>query len=915
LKDGSPPRPNVLTRALLHLIRGPEAEFLLGDLEESWRDRVAGPAGRWRAEVQQLNDVVRSVARWRGRRTSRVEGMTMGGLRADGPGRDESNLTGLAARAGATLAQAFRGLRRRPGFAAVTVGTLALGIGATTTILSVVDGVMLRPLPYPESDRLVAMGVTFPGREWNEEVEGLQRLAGVSFLNFRYVAEQARTLDRVAGAEAASVLLPDEGDGPEIVPMARVSEAFFGALGVEAVQGRLFVAEEYEGPAGAPPILLSYGTWRDRFGLDPDVVGQTLPGRGEGAAPVIVGVLPAGFQAPEGFGLTHTEFWQPLDPTHPRYDSRGARSMVVLGRLAPGASVESVRSELTTLAAELARDFPDGNVYPDGTHFGWGANRLRDHIVGSARRPLLFFLGAAGLLLAIAAMNAAGLLLARATDRIGELNLRRTLGAGRGTIVGQLLTESLLLSALGGLLGVGVAWLGVETFLALSPRLPRLDGVGVDGRILGLTALISVGSGLVAGLAPGLGVGRRALARGIRGTDRGNAGSGARLRDGLVSLQLALALVLAVGASVLMHSFMKVRAVHPGFAPAGLVQFTLSTKRPGVEGPAWAAWDEALASVDGVQGVLARAATSNLPFEDPNWAPPVRLPDERAAEAREGIAGYAVTPTYFETLGQPVLAGRGFLPTDGPEGEGVIVLNQALVDRDFRGEAPLGQVVHLSAEDEESPGLRVVGVVANTILRRVEEGPLPAVYVPYTQTEWPWTKVVIRTDRTDPKLFSDLRRAAAAVSPVVPIQRVQRVSERIRRVEAEPRFHAVLVGTFALAALLLAAVGLYASLAHAVGRRTREMGIRMALGAEPGRVFGLVVRYGVGLALVGAVLGLAGAVALTRVLEAFVFGVPALDPAGVGVAAVALLGVVLLATARPALRAARVDVVRSIGGE
>ena len=839
----------------------------------------------------------------------------MGGVRRQGTKREGSALAGLPASASTTLQQALRGLRRRPGFAAVTVATLALGIGATTTILSVVDGVMLRPLPFPEQDRLVAVGVTFPGREWTEGVSDHQRLAGVSFLNLQYVAEQTRTLERLAGAERSSVLLPDRGDGPEIVPMVRVSESFFDVLGVEAARGRLFAAEEYSGPAGAIPVILSHQAWRDRFGLDPDVVGRALPG-GEGdAAPVVVGVLPAGFHPPEGFGLDQAEFWQPLDPTHPRYESRGARSLVVLGRLTPGASVESARTELTGLAAELAREFPDGNVYPDGSHFGWGANGLRNHIVGSARRPLLFFLGAAGLLLAIAAMNAAGLLLARAVDRVGELNLRRALGAGRGTIVGQLLTESLLLSVLGGVLGIGVAWIGVETFLALSPRLPRLEGVGVDARILGLTALVSVGSGLVAGLAPGLGIGRSALAKGIQGTGRGRSGSGSHLRDGLVSLQLGLALVLAVGASVLMHSFIKVRAVHPGFAPAGLVQFTLSTKRPGFDGPSWAAWDEALQSVEGVPGVLASAATSNLPFEDPNWAPPLRLPGEAAAEAREGIAGYAITPTYFETLGQPVVAGRAFLPTDGPDAEGVVIVNQALVDRDFQGRTPLGLIVHLSAEDGEAPGLRVVGVVANTILRRVEEGPLPDLCVPYTQTDWPWTKVVIRTDRADEGLFSELRRAAAEVSPVVPIQRVQRVTDRIRRVEAEPRFHAVLVGTFALAALLLAAVGLYASLTHAVGRRTREMGIRMALGAEPGRVVGLVVRYGVGLALVGVALGLAGTLALTRVLEAFVFGVPALDPVGVGVAAVALVAVVMLATARPAIRAARVDVVQSIGGE
>jgi predicted permease len=386
------------------------------------------------------------------------------------------------------------------------------------------------------------------------------------------------------------------------------------------------------------------------------------------------------------------------------------------------------------------------------------------------------------------------------------------------------------------------------------------------------------------------------------------------LRDGLVSLQLGLALVLGVGASVLLHSFIRVQAVDPGFSPEGLVQFTLSAKRPGVEGPTWAAWDEILEGLSGVRGATSVAATSNLPFEDPNWAPWLRFPGETPAEAREGIAGYVVTPGYFESLGQPLLAGRSFLATDGPTAERVAIVNQALMDRDFDGVAPLDRVIHLGGQDDEPP-VRVVGVVGNTVLRRAEEGPLPAVYVPYTQEDWPWAKIVVRTDRTDPELYQDLRRAAAAVSPVVPIQAVDRVTDRIRRVEAEPRFHAILVGVFALAALLLAAAGLYASLAHAVGRRTREMGIRMALGAEPGRVFGLVVRYGAGLAAVGGMLGLAGAVALAGVLETFLFGVPALDPVGVAVAAGTLAAVVGLATLRPALRAARVDVVRSITAE
>ena len=806
---------------------------------------------------------------------------------------------------------AVRGLARRPGFTAITVATLALGIGATTTILSVVDGVMLRPLPYENPEELVAVGVLFPDREWVEGVHDLQYLAGVSLKNFEDLRDRSRTLEGLAGVERANLLIPDEGDGPRVEPIARVTRDFFSVLGVDAERGRLFSADEYGVGRAETPIVLGWRTWQERFGGDPDVIGEPLPQPEQVAGGTVVGVLPRGFVPPESLGLADVEYWQPIAMDHPRYESRGSRSLDLVARLADGVSVEAARTELVALAADIARDYPDGNVGADGRWFGYGVNGLREELVGTTRRPLGIFLGAALLLLAISAMNTANLLLVRGMDRTGELSVRRALGAGRGTIVRQLLTESVLLSVVGGLIGAALSVLGVKAFLALSPEVPRMSTISVDGRILAFTAAVSIGAGILTGLVPGLGLGGRELATGIRRSTAGSGGGFGRVRDGLVALQLAMALVLAIGASVLMHSFVNVTSTDPGIEVDGVTVFRLSTKRPGAASESWAAWDETLAAVRPVTGVESAAGATNLPFEDPNWAPGIRFAGETEAESHVGIAGYAVTPNYFETMRQTLVSGRGFELTDGPDAEAVAVVNQALVDRDFVGRNPIGETVRLG-EDPDPTVVRIVGVVANAVVERAEDGPRPALYIPYTQVDWPWIQVVVRSDRDATELISDLRRAVAGISPIVPMQGVGVLRDRVRTMEAGPRFQAFLIATFALAALLLAAIGLYGSLAWAVGRRRREMGVRMALGADPERIVSLVFRQGIGVAGVGVVLGLGAAVLLRRVLERFLFDVPALDPVGFGVATGVLLLAVTAAILRPALRASRVDLVRSL---
>ncbi len=903
-------RPWWPTRVLEAGLRGRDVEYLRGDLHESWQKLVDGPMPRWRAEGTHFLDVLRTVARWW------TPGSVRGRTRHDW---DHDDVREARAKGGdgmgemlRSLRLTLRGLARRPGFAWITVLTLGLGIGATTTILSVVDGVMLRPLPYDDEDRLVAVGVTFPGREWVDGVDDLQYLAGVSLKNLDILRERTRTLEQIAGLEIASALLPDEGEGPSLVPMARVTVDFFETIGAGVEVGRLFAPDEY-GAADVPPVLLSWGTWHTRFGGDPEIVGATVPSPTGGAAATIVGVLSAEFVPPENLGAADVEFWQPLDPTHGRYEDRGNRSLRLLGRRTETSSIEAVRAELETLAAEIAQEYPDGSVYPDGSWFGYGANGLRDDLVGTARRPLGVFLGAAILLLLISAMNSANLLLARMSDRIGELSVRRALGAGRRTLMASAITESLVLAAMGGVVGVAIAEIGVRAFLATSPGVPRMETIGVDGRILAMAILISVGAGVAMGLAPALGAARHDPASALRSTTAGaGGGTTSRLRTTLVTAQLAIALVLGIGASVLMHSFVKVSAVDPGFVPDGLTSFRLGVKRPGGPETTWAAWDETLTAVRDVPGLTGTAGVSNLPFEDPNWAPGIRFPGESEAQVRTGIAGYAVTPGYFDVMGQRLIAGRGVLPSDGPDAERVAIVNRALVERDFGGVDPTGSTI-LVGGDAQS--FRVVGWVDDVVVRRAEEGPRPALYVPHTQVEWPWIKVVVRSDRTFGALAGDLRRAAATVSPIVPIQQLVRLEDRIRRVETEPRFQAWLIASFAVCALLLAAVGLYGTLSHAVGQRRREIGVRLALGAAPSRVFRMVARQGALVAGLGALFGGTAALLLGRVLERFLYDVPALDPIAFGAGFAALLAATLAAVLRPALTATRVDVIGSLRTE
>ncbi|MGE3526290.1 MAG: ABC transporter permease, partial [Gemmatimonadales bacterium] len=531
-----------LLRLLFVFLPGSDAECVRGDLEERYR-RLAAHNPQLALRTV-LSDAMRSVLWWWSPTAVRRRQVQSPNT-LDAQEGERVSISMLVSDLRFTL----RSLSRRPGFAAVVILTLGFGIGATATLYTIVDAVIVRPLPYDGADRLVALGITFPGREWADQKADLQALAGVSQLNFADWRERTRSFDAMAAAEPTAALMPTAEGGSELVPMARVTEGFFDLLRVRPLLGRTFRPDDHIGQSGAL-VVLSYGEWKTRYGGDPRVVGARLETLG--TPYTILGVLPPEFRTPEVMGVD-VALWIPLNGSDRRYRERGNRSLYVFGRLAEGATLANARAEVDNVQTALAQEFPEGNVYPNGDHFGAGANFLQDETVGASGRTLIIFFGAAALLLLIASLNAANLLLARGLDRQGEMSIRRALGAGRRRLTHGILLESVVLSLGGGLLGVALAFGGVQAFLAVAPAdFPRLAEVAVNYRIIGIAALASVATGILVGAVPALRLTGTDLATAIR--ERGGPTAthpGGRLRDVLVGGQLALAVVLGVGASLL----------------------------------------------------------------------------------------------------------------------------------------------------------------------------------------------------------------------------------------------------------------------------------------------------------------------------------------------------------------------------
>ena len=889
-----------LATLLLRLIRGPGSEFLRGDLEE-WMAEEQGRRAAGHPSRSPSWEVLRSALAWW--RPRAVRSRRADSRRGDGP------FGGL----GRDLRVTVRSLRRRPGYASLVIAVMAAGIGATTTVLTVVDRVLIRALPYPEADRLAVIGSTFPDSEWREDAPDLQHLVGFSLLNFLEWEARGQSFERVGAIENMGILLSDRGAGPELVQTAAVTPGFLDILQVRPALGRSFLPQDFR--SGAPDVvLISHSAWTSRYGRDPGVIGTTL-GAEQGAAEII-GVLPPDLAVPEVLADQVHSFWFPMELDADRYADRGRRSLTGLALLRPGVTVERAREELATISFELAEAYPDGNVYPDGRRLGAGVNGLRSHTVGSTRRPIVLFLGAACLLLLIAGLNASNLLLVRGLARHREIGVRMALGAGRRRILRLFVGEAVLLSLAGGAAGLALAAAGVFAFRTLAPAtVPRLAEVGLDARIALATVVVTVGSGLFTGLVPALRLVRtkstvQRIGVGSRSTARAGAG------PWTVGAQVALSMLLMVAAGLLMESVLRLRTFDPGFEPHGALTFEQGLKRPAPQPePLHQLWDDALAQMEGLPMVSAAAAASRLPYQPPNWAPWLLLPGDGPDSHRTGIAGYVVTSDYFDVVGIPLLAGRGFERTDGPDGPPVVIVNEAFVDTQAAGTDVVGSTVRMR-EGDSLRELQVVGVVGNTVQGRPEDGLLPAVYVPYTQVEWPSIWVFARLETRAIGIpvgaADEVRRRMAVVNPYVPPQAIGTMVGRIGATRTEPQFNAALALAFGLVSLLLSAGGLYGALSFGVRRRTQEIGVRMALGATRGSVAGLVVRQGVGVTLVGIVAGLGGALLVGPLMTVFLFGVRPYSPVTLGAVATFLLLVAALASTGPALKAMRVDASRSL---
>jgi putative ABC transport system permease protein len=801
---------------------------------------------------------------------------------------------------GRDAAYVLRTLRRRPGFAAVVVATLALGIGACAAIFSAVNGVLLRALPYPGSERLVVVKETFlprfpelavsPGHyfDWRERAtSSFESLAAVQMA------------DGIPGREG-SYNLTGRGE-PARVSAARVTANTFATLRTPPALGRDFSPDD-DRPGRSDVAILSHGFWMRRLGGRADAVGQALTLNGRPFT--VIGVMPAGFELDRPVDLFTPAAFSEAE----RRDRGGSHVFDVLGRLRPGVSLAQARRELTLLANRLAEEDPATSA-----HTGVIVSPMLEARVTGARAVLLSLLGAVGLLLLIACANVAHLMLARAAARSQEIAVRVALGADRPRIVRQLLTESALLALAGAALGLLVAHVAVSALAALAPdSLPRAREIAVDGPVLGFTAALALAAALGFGLAPALAAARIDLHRALKEGGRGATGGRRhqQARGALVAAEVAIALVLLVGAGLLIRSFARLVQVRPGFEPQGAVALRVAlspAKYPG--DPERAAFaDAAVRRIAALPGAAAVAAVDALPFSGDvinivalkvaGRAPP-------ADYERPTAHVFSVTPGYFAAMGIPLVRGRAFNAHDDARAPPVTIVSRTLAARLFPGEDPIGKRID-AVRDGPDRWHEIVGVVGDVKLDRLDGDAVPEAYAPFAQGPSGTLTFVVR-GAAPAAPTKEARAALAAVDPDQAVASVHALGELVARAVARQRFAMLLFAVFSAAALLLAAVGVYGVVAYAVAQRTGEIGVRMAFGARTIDVVGLVLRQGGRLVAVGLTAGIGGALALTRLLGSMLFGVSPYDPLTFAAIAALLTLVAALACAVPAYRAARVD--------
>ncbi|HEX7315085.1 MAG TPA: ABC transporter permease [Pyrinomonadaceae bacterium] len=791
---------------------------------------------------------------------------------------------------------AVRTLLKSPGFAVVAVLALGLGIGANTAIFSVVKAVLLSPLPYPEPERLVWVREMNPGSDIMDEPS-----SGPNFNDWR---TQARSFEGVAAFGYAGGTITEGDREPERVSGMSTSANFFQVVGVAPALGRGFLPEE-EATGKNRVVVISHGLWQRRFGGDPQVIGRQINITGN--VHTIVGVAPANFKTPVP-GPRPPDIWYPfalrLDESTRRGDF-----LNVFARLKEGATVEQARAEMVALTARLAEQYPAANA-------GWTVKvePLHERVVGNVRQALWVLMGVVVFLLLIACANVANLQLARAAARRQEMAVRSALGARRGRLVRQLLTESVLLSIAGGGLGLVLAAWGVELLVALSPgNIPRLEEVGLDARVLAFTFGVSVLTGVVFGLLPALSASKADVSVSLKeGGSRGaTAGTGARrLRSTLVVAEIAITVVLLAGAGLMVRSFVAIQAVDPGFRADRIVTFDFALPMTKYnEEPQRAAFFEQLTTrAATIPGVERAAVVNDLPLSSGRdflsfvveGRPP--LPPEQVQDAEV----FTVSPDYFEVMGISFVRGERLTERHRAGVPDVAVINETMARKHFPGEDPIGKRVNLG-NPENTPWITVIGVVGDARTGGLDKEPYPQMYAPSAQFPYRAMTFVARTSGEPLSIAPALRRELAAIDKDLPLYNVRTMEQVMSESVARRRFQMVLIAAFAGVGLLLAAVGIYGVISYSVAQRRHEIGVRMALGARAADILRLVVGQGLGLTLLGVGCGLVVAFVLTRVMASLLYGVSATDPLTFACVSLALLGVALLACLVPARRATKVD--------
>ena len=804
-----------------------------------------------------------------------------------------------------SLRFAIRMLTKNPGVTVVAVVTLALGIGANTAIFSVINGVLLRPLPYKNPDRLVALWENVP-------THGQWRASPANFFDWK---KQSTVFEGMSAYGGSAMTLTGMGE-PEQLLGTRVSDGYFAVVGVEPRIGRAFLSEEHEVGKGQV-VILGNGLWKRRFGSEPNILDKSVTL--DGNVYRVVGVMPAGIYPVRpttsgriDFGEDQQDYWLPMSFSAQWAAARSAHVLGVVGRLKPGITIEQAAAEMNTISVRLEQE------YPANKGEGIIVKAFMNEVAGDVRPALYTLMGAVGLVLLIACANIAGLLLAQHAARSKEIAIRVALGAGRVRLVHQFVVEGLLLSFLGTAVGIGLAVIGVKLLVKFLPQdLPRLNEVGIDWKVLGFTLLLSLLTSFVFGLVPAWQAAKTDLQKTLEQSGRTSGPGAARLRfrQLLVVFQMSMAVMLVISAGLLIKSFWLLRKVDPGFHPERVLTLTVTLPASKYAKPEeinrfFTQLSDGILNLPGVQ-------SASIGYDHPlqaNWGDAFEVEGRVAPTDAPGKSANfnPISHDYFRTVGMQLVSGRAFTPFDDQDHPGVLVINEAFARSYFPNENPLGRRLRISQPDriwrnEHFVSFEIVGVVRDVKSAGLQSPSEPTYYVPSPQAPLQDMTVLVRTTSDPTSIVPALRQVVLSIDPNQPISSVNTLEQVVSDSIARPRLNMLLMGLFGALAMLLAAIGIYGLLSYTVTQRTQEMGIRMALGAQVTDVLKLVLRQGMTLALIGEVIGLLGALALTRVMQGLLFGVTPTDVTIFITVVGVLTTIALLACYLPARRAAKVD--------